>query len=61
MIKVRERPQVSSIIYEENKELTQTQIEDHLKERKLKLSVGQPLDMGQVFFVEAAIRELFAQ
>ena len=61
VIKVRERPQVSSIIYEENKELTQTQIEDHLKERKLKLSVGQPLDMGQVFFVEAAIRELFAQ
>jgi outer membrane protein insertion porin family len=61
VIKVRERPQISSITYEDNKEITQTQIEDHFKERKIKLTVGQPLDMGQVFFAEAAIRELFAQ
>ncbi len=61
VIKVRERPQISSITYEDNKEITQTQIEDHFRERKIKLTVGQPLDMGQVFFAEAAIRELFAQ
>ena len=61
VIKVRERPQIASIIFESNKEITQTQIEDHFKERKIRLSVGQPLDMGQVFFAEAAIRDLFSQ
>ncbi len=61
VIKVRERPQISSVTFEETKELSQTQIEDHLKQRKIRLSVGQPLDMGKVFFAEAAIRELFAQ
>jgi outer membrane protein assembly complex protein YaeT len=61
VIKVRERPVLASISYEENKVLTQTQIEDHFKERKIALKVGQALDMGQVFFAESAIRDLFSR
>jgi outer membrane protein insertion porin family len=61
VVKVRERPVLSSITYEENKVLTRTQIEDHFKERQIELRLGQALDMGQVFFAEAAIRDLFGQ
>jgi outer membrane protein insertion porin family len=61
VIKVRERPVLSSVSYEENKTLTRTQIEDHFKEREIALRLGQPLDMGEVYFAEAAIRDLFAQ
>ena len=60
VIKVRERPVLASVTFEENKVLTKTQIEDHFKERKVELKPGQPLDMGQVFFAEAAIRDLFS-
>ena len=61
VIKVVERPLLAAITYEENKVLTRTQIEDHFKERKIELKIGQALDMGQVFFAEAAIRDLFGQ
>jgi outer membrane protein assembly complex protein YaeT len=61
VIKVRERPVLASIQFEENKVLTRTQIEDHLKERAIDLRLGQALDLGQVYFAEAAIRDLFAQ
>jgi len=61
VIKVRERPVLTSITYEENKVLTRTQIEDHFKSSKIDLRLGQALDMGQVFFAEAAIRDLFGQ
>lgn len=61
VIKLRERPVLSAVTYEENKVLTRTQIEDHLKERDLELRLGQALDLGQVYFAESAIRELFAQ
>lgn len=61
VVKVRERPVLSSITYEDNKVLTRTQIEDYFKEKQIELRLGQALDMGEVFFAEAAIRDLFGQ
>ncbi len=61
IVKVKERPVLSSITYEENKVVTRTQIEDAYKERKLKLGLGKPIDMGQVFFAESAVRDLLSQ
>ena len=37
VIKVRERPVLSAVTYEDNKVLTRTQIEDHFKEREIEL------------------------
>jgi len=61
VIKIRERPVLASVSYEKNKELTQTEIEDHFKERDIELRMGQALDLGEVFFAESAIRDLFAR
>jgi outer membrane protein insertion porin family len=61
VVKVRERPVLASVTYEETKVLTRTQIEDYFKEREIELRVGHALDMGEVYFAEAAIRELFGQ
>jgi outer membrane protein insertion porin family len=61
VIKVRERPVLASVSYEETKVLTRTQIEDYFKEREIDLRVGHALDMGEVYFAEAAIRDLFGQ
>lgn len=61
IIKVKERPVLNSITYDENKVLTRTQIEDRYKERAIKLDVGKPLDMGSVFFAESAIRDMLAE
>lgn len=61
VVKVKERPAISSITYDENKVVTRTQIEDRYKERRIKLEPGRPLDMGTIFFAEAAIRDLLAE
>jgi outer membrane protein insertion porin family len=61
VIKVKERPAISSITYDDNKVVTRTQIEDRYKERGIKLEPGRPLDMGTVFFAESAIRDLLAE
>ena len=61
IIKVKERPVLSSITYEENSEVTRTQIEDRYKERGLDLRLGKPLDLGAVYFAESAIRDLLSE
>jgi outer membrane protein insertion porin family len=61
IVKVKERPTVGAVVYEENSVVTRTAIEDRLKERNIKLSPGKPLDMGQVFYAETAIRDLLAE
>ena len=63
VIKVKERPRLTAVTYEDNKVLTRTNIDDELKQRgqSTRLRLGQPLDMGGVFFVESAIREMLAQ
>jgi outer membrane protein insertion porin family len=61
IVKVKERPTLTSVTYEDNKAVTRTQIEDRLKEREQTLKLGKPLDMRDVFFSESTIRELLAE
>ncbi len=61
VIKVEERPVLSSVTYEENPVLTRTAIEDRLRERQLTLQLGKPIDMGAVFFAQTAIQDLLAE
>ena len=61
VFKIKERPRVSSITYEENDVVTRTQIEDAYKEAGIKLHPGQPLDQGTVFKAEQAIVDLLGQ
>jgi len=61
IVKVKERPVLTSVTYEDNPVATRTAIEDRLKERGVELRLGQPLDMGEVFFAESAIRDLLGE
>lgn len=61
VIKVKERPVLTTVTYEDNSVATRTAIEDRLRERDVTLKLGKPLDMGQVFFAETAIRDLMAE
>jgi outer membrane protein insertion porin family len=58
IVKVRERKILSSVTYEDNKVLNRTAIEDGLKERKVRLELGKPLDMKVVFDAAQTIRDL---
>ncbi len=61
VIKVVERPSLVSVTYEENKVLTRTQIEDRLKEKKIDLKVGGPLDEKTIHGVETTIRDYLGE
>ena len=61
VVKVRERPVLSSITYDDSSVVTRTQIEDRYKERDIGLAIGKPLDMGAVFFAESSIRDLMGE
>ena len=61
VLKVKERPVLTSVTYEDNKTASRTQIEDRLREREIPLQLGKPLDMGTVFYAETAIKDLLAE
>jgi outer membrane protein insertion porin family len=61
VIKVRERPVLTSVTFEDNKVATRTNIEDRMKERKIGLDLGKPIDMRAIFFAESAIRDLLGE
>jgi outer membrane protein insertion porin family len=61
IVKVEERPVLSKVTYEENSVATKTAIEDRLRERNIRLAIGRPIDLGQVFFAETAIRDLLGE
>ncbi|HXV75746.1 MAG TPA: outer membrane protein assembly factor BamA [Candidatus Polarisedimenticolaceae bacterium] len=61
VIKVEERPVLSTVTYEENSVATRTAIEDRLRERNVTLKIGRPIDLGQVYYAETAIRDLLAE
>jgi outer membrane protein insertion porin family len=60
IVKVKERKILSSVAYEDNKVLTRTAIEDGLKERKVSLELGKPLDRKDLFDAAQTIRDLLA-
>lgn len=61
VFKIKERPTLTSVTYEDNSVATRTNIEDRLEEREIKFRLGKPLDMGTIFVVESAIRDLMAE
>ena len=61
IIKVKERPTLSAVTYDDNKEVTQTEVDDRLKGRRKELQIGRPLDMAKVFFTEGTIRDMLAE
>lgn len=58
IVKVKERKILSAVTYEDNKVLTRTAIEDGLKERKVSLELGKPLDRKDLFDAAQTIRDL---
>lgn len=58
---VREKPSLLSVAFEENRVLTRTQIEDRLKERKIGLDVGRPLNLKAVYDASSAIRDMLGE
>ncbi len=61
LITVVERPALMSVSYGENKVLTRTQIEDRLKEKKISIDVGKPLNIKAIIDAEAAIRDYLGE
>ncbi len=59
--RAKERRTLSAVTYQDNKVLTRTAIEDRLKEKKIKLETGKPLNMRTVADAEATIRDLLAE
>ncbi|HEX5044173.1 MAG TPA: outer membrane protein assembly factor BamA [Candidatus Polarisedimenticolaceae bacterium] len=61
VVKLVERPVLSSVDFEENKVLTRTAIEDRLKERKASLDLGKPLNLKNVAAAEQIIRDMLGE
>lgn len=61
VVKVTERPVLSSVTYADNKVLSRTAIEDGLREREVDLGIGRPLDLDKIGAAEQVIRELLMQ
>ncbi len=56
--RIKERPKISIIEYEEEKGITRSTIEDHLKERGIEFKTNSPLNMKTIWKVEESIKEL---
>ncbi|HZN54399.1 MAG TPA: outer membrane protein assembly factor BamA [Candidatus Polarisedimenticolaceae bacterium] len=61
ILKVKERPSLSSVSYEDNKALTRTAIEERLRDKKIALDVGKPLNLKTVADAEAEIRMMLGE
>ena len=61
IVKVRERPSLASVSYQENKVLTRTTIEEGFKDKKIVLDVGKPLNLRVVADAESEIRMMLGQ
>lgn len=61
IVKVKERPSLSSVSYQDNKVLTRTTIEEAFKDKKIVLDVGKPLNLKTVADAESEIRMLLGQ
>ncbi len=61
VVKVRERPVLTAVTYDENPVLNRTQIEDRYKEKDMRLRLGKPMDRRAIADAEATIREYLAE
>jgi outer membrane protein insertion porin family len=56
VVKVKERPSLASVSFQDNKVLTRTTIEEGLKDKKIVLDVGKPLNLKTIADAESEIR-----
>jgi outer membrane protein assembly complex protein YaeT len=61
IVKVKERASLASVSYEDNKVLTRTSIEDRLREKKISLDVGKPVNLKAVGDAESEIRMMLGE
>jgi outer membrane protein insertion porin family len=61
IVKVKERPSLASVSYQENKVLTRSTIEEGFKDKKIVLDVGKPLNLKTVADAENEIRIMLGQ
>jgi len=61
IVKVKERPSLASVSYQENKVLTRTSIEEAFKDKKIVLDVGKALNLKTVSDAENEIRMMLGQ
>ncbi len=61
IVKVKERPSLASVTYQDNKVLTRTTIEEGFKDKKIVLDVGKPLNLKTVSDAETEIRMMLGQ
>ena len=61
VIRVEERSYLTSVDYSENSVLNRTQIEDRLRERKINIGLGKPIDLTVVGDVASVIRDYLAE
>lgn len=61
IVAIEEKPILSAVTYADNKALTQTQIEDRLREREADPEIGRPLDMKRIYRAESTIRDYLAE
>ncbi len=58
IFRIKERPKITIIEYDEVKSITRSTIEDHLKERGIDFKTNTPLNMKTIWKVEESIKEL---
>jgi outer membrane protein insertion porin family len=61
IVKVKERPSLVSVSYQDNKVLTRTAIEEGLKDKKIVIDIGKPLNLKSVADAESEIRSMLGQ
>ena len=61
VVRLEERPYLTSVDYSENSVLNRTQIEDRLRERKVTIGLGKPIDLTVVGDVASVIRDYLAE
>jgi outer membrane protein insertion porin family len=61
IIKVKERPSLASVSYQDNKVLTRTTIEEKFKDKKISLDVGKPLNLRAIGDAENEIRMMLGE
>jgi outer membrane protein insertion porin family len=61
VVKVKERPSLASVSFQDNKVLTRTTIEEGLKDKKIVLDVGKPLNLKTIADAESEIRVMLGQ
>jgi len=61
IVKLKERPSLASVTYQDNKVLTRTTIEEGFKDKKITLDVGKPLNLKTISDAESEIRIMLGQ